>query len=153
MGLMKVVVTARDTNMEPSYQEYRQNLLQRNSKFAKPNWKITTFKSDKEEEDFSTWVKTNKVPFDKEDPYPDYDMRGFYSALQTGDERAKTAVNSKDKLLHFPDVWKTPYHESFSNESQYATENAPSWVGDDKVGWKLLGLDGIVYKDETIYKK
>ena len=60
-------------------------------------------------------------------------MRGFYKALQNGDEMAKTAVDPHDKQIHFPDYWKTPYHETFSNESQWATKGAPSWNDQDQL--------------------
>ena len=116
------------------YEERRQALLNRNLQWAKPDWKITTFKSDKEEEKFLDWVKQNEVPFDPADPFPDYDMRGFYQALSKGDERASTAVDPYDKQIHFPDYWKTPYHETFSNESQWAIPGAaPTWNQQDQL--------------------
>jgi hypothetical protein len=58
-------------------------------------------------------------------------MRGFFKALQGGDPMARSAVNEHDGRLHYPDKWKTPYHESFSNESQWANQNAPRWSDGD----------------------
>lgn len=58
-------------------------------------------------------------------PDNDYDMRGFWKAMIAGDPNAKRAAN-----LHFPDTWKTPYHHSFSRDSQYALPDAPAWRGD-----------------------
>lgn len=68
-------------------------------------------------------------------------MRGFYKAAQTG--KTSTGVGP-DGQIHFNDQFKTPYHTGFSNESQYATPNAPSWHGD-----VLTDKIGSVWKDET----
>lgn len=80
---------------------------------------------------FRGWLQQNKVPFDPEAKVTDYDMRGFFKALQGGDPAAQSAVNQYDNQLHYPDKWKTPYHESFSNESQWANERAPRWGDGD----------------------
>jgi hypothetical protein len=80
---------------------------------------------------FRSWLQQNKVPFDPEAKVSDYDMRGFFKALQGGDPAAQSAVNQYDNQLHYPDKWKTPYHESFSNESQWANANAPRWGDGD----------------------
>lgn len=64
----------------------------------------------------------------------DYDYRGFYKALKEGDPRATSTINPNDKELHFPDIWKTPMHMSFSAESQYANpETAPRWNEKDQL--------------------
>jgi len=110
------------------YAKYRENLLKRNSAYSDPDWqKKLTKLLPEQEQAFMNWVKENKVPFDPKDPYPDYDMQGFWQALQAKDPRATTAINKTDKERHWPDTWKTPYHESFSRESQWAKEGAPSW--------------------------
>ena len=94
---------------------------------------------------FQAWVKENNVPFDVAAPVSDYDMRGFYKALQAGDEKAKEALNPNDKQMHFPDYWKTPYHKSFSAESQWADpKKAPRWNEQDQ----LVMPDGRVVFDE-----
>lgn len=103
----------------------------------------TTTLDPKQEQAFQTWRKDNKVPFDAS-AKSDYDMRGFYQALTTGDPRATTAINPNDGRLHFPDTWKTPNHATFSNESIYATPAAPSWQGN-----KLVDRNGNVVADET----
>lgn len=96
-----------------------------------------------EEQAFRAWVQENNVPFDSS-PQADYDMRGFWKALMAKDPRAATAVNPNDKAMHYPDYWKTPYHESFSNESQWATDKAPSWNDKDQ----LVSPAGAVVFDE-----
>lgn len=101
--------------------------------------------SEAEETAFKTWVKDNKVPFNPEAKTSDYDMRGFWKALQSGDPKAKSAVNQNDDQIHYPDYWKTPYHESFSNESKWANpDTAPKWNDKDQ----LVAPDGKVIHDE-----
>jgi len=95
-----------------------------------------------DEAKFQKWVKANKVPFDP-GQNADYDMRGFWQALQSGDPRAATAINQADKQLHFPDTWKTPFHKTISNESIYAPPDAPHWIGN-----VLTRADGSVVADE-----
>lgn len=102
----------------------------------------TTLTPD-EEKRFQAWVSFNKVPW-KDSPIADYDMRGFWKGLQTGDPVAKTGINPFDQRLHFPDKWKTPFHDTFSNESIYAGPGAPKWVGD-----RLIDRNGKVLADET----
>lgn len=92
---------------------------------------------------FQQWVKQNGVPFDPS-PTADYDMRGFYQALQNGDSSARTGINQNDNRLHFTDQFKTPYHESFSAESQYASPDAPRWNELDQ----LVDSQGRVVYDE-----
>jgi hypothetical protein len=94
--------------------------------------------SPPEERGFQSWVKENRVPY-QDSPTADYDMRGFYKAKQSGDPIAAQAPNG-----HYPDKWKTPYHKTFSNESMYATPDAPHWEGS-----RLVGKDGRVVADES----
>lgn len=99
-----------------------------------------------QEQRFRKWVDDNNVPFDPTATGPqDYDMRGFWKGLQTGDPAAKSAVDPNDQRLHYPDYWKTPYHETFSNESQWADPaKAPSWNEKDQ----LVAPDGTVQFDD-----
>jgi hypothetical protein len=99
-----------------------------------------------EEIQFQNWVKTNRIPFDNS-PTSDYDMRGFYRAAISGDPNAQTARSPFDGLMHFPDTWKTPYHKTFSKESQYALPSAPAWSGD-----RLINKAGGVVADERTPK-
>jgi hypothetical protein len=98
--------------------------------------------SPAEESKFQTWVSQNKIPFDPS-PYADYDMRGYWKSQQGG-APAGTKTSDFDGRLHFPDTFKTPYHKTFSNESIYATKDAPGWQGD-----KLVDQQGRVLADET----
>lgn len=110
--------------------------------YAKPGPYQTTL-SPEQEQQFQGWVKQNKVPW-KDTPDADYDMRGYYKALQGGDPNAKQQLSGFDGKMHFPDTYKTPFHKTFSNESIYATPNAPRWQGD-----RLINSAGEVIADET----
>lgn len=93
-----------------------------------------------DEQKFQQWIVANKIPW-QDSPDADYDMRGYWKAQQSGDPSAKQAAN-----LHFPDTYKTPWHHSFSNESMYATPDAPKWYGN-----KLMGKDGkLVWDDDKM---
>lgn len=121
--------------------------LERNKAYVKEGThSYNTSLTPEEESVFRNWVVTNGVPFDPDGKTADYDMRGFWKALQTGDERAKSAVDPNDQKIHYPDYWKTPYHETFSNESQWATPAAPAWNAKDQ----LVAPDGKVLFDDKV---
>jgi hypothetical protein len=83
---------------------------------------------------YRQWVQQNNVPTDPNNTAPqDYDMRGFYQGLQQGNPKAQSAIDPNDSRLHFPDFWKTPLHQTFSNESQWAPGNAPQWTPNDQL--------------------
>jgi len=115
-----------------------------NQQYAKPG-NYTTQLVPAEEQKFQQWVKQNKVPW-TDTPIADYDMRGYFQALQQG--KVKQTLNKWDQRMHFPDTWKTPYDATFSNESKYALPNAPHWEKD-----KLVDAKGNVLVDETPAKK
>jgi hypothetical protein len=111
------------------------------SQYAKPDWQNNLTKlSPAEEKRFQAWAKQNRAPVTD-----DYDMRGFWKALEAKDPRAVTAINQTDGKLHFPDTWKTPLHKSFSGESIYANEDAPRWNDKDQ----LVDKNGSVVFDEN----
>lgn len=84
-----------------------------------------------QEQQFRQWLAQNQVPFDPNTQVSDYDMRGYWLALQQGDPVAQQAIDPNDQRMHFPDRWKTPYSATFSNESQWADPTkAPTWRGD-----------------------
>ena len=87
------------------YQKMREDLLKRNAAYAKPDWqKQMTQLPPEKEKAFMDWVKANKVSFNAQDKYPDYDMRGYYQSLQKGDA-PKAAMNTTTKSLHYPDTY------------------------------------------------
>jgi hypothetical protein len=71
---------------------------------------------------FQQWAQQNKVPVTS-----DYDMRGFYRGLQQQNPRAVSAINPNDQRMHYPDYWKMPTHQTFSQESKWALPVAPRW--------------------------
>jgi hypothetical protein len=87
-----------------------------------------------QEQFFRQWVTQNKVPFNPDNiSLQDYDMRGFYQGLQQQNPKAQAAVDPNDSRLHYPDYWKTPTHQTFSNESQWAPATAPQWNPNDQL--------------------
>lgn len=78
---------------------------------------------------YRQWVQQNNVPTQPDaQGLQDYDMRGFYQGLQQQNPKAVSGINPNDNQMHYPDYWKTPIHQSFSNESQWAPSNAPMWI-------------------------
>lgn len=117
----------------------------RNAPYVRPgNHQYNTQLSPLDEMAFRSWVQNNGVPFNVDAPASDYDMRGFYSALMRSDPRAMTAINQNDGQMHYPDYWKTPLHQSFSNESQWAVPMAPRWNDQDQ----LVAPSGRIMFDE-----
>lgn len=112
-------------------------------RYAVPASSYLTALSPAEEGPFQAWVKANRIPFDPS-PQADYDMRGFYKAQMAGDPHAETGMNRNDHKMHFTDYFKTPYHESFSAESKWATPQAPRWNDQDQ----LVLPNGSVVFDE-----
>jgi hypothetical protein len=108
--------------------------LQRNRAFLNPGATApyNTALPPQQEAQFRAWLTENQVPFNPNLPVSDYDMRGYWSALQAGDPHAKQEVDPNDNRPHFPDYWKTPLSPTFSSDSQWANpEVAPRWEGDN----------------------
>jgi hypothetical protein len=107
--------------------------LQRNQAFLNPAAPTVynTALAPPQEAAFRQWVTANQVPFNPALPVSDYDMRGFWQALQQGNPIAQGAIDPNDQKMHYPDYWKTPYAATFSAESQWADpRTAPQWTGD-----------------------
>lgn len=121
-----------------------QQMLQRNQQYARPG-PYSTMLMPSQESDFRNWLQAGNAPFNPNASGPqDYDMRGFYQALQQGDPGATSAINPNDQRMHYPDIWKTPYHQSFSAGSQWALPGAPTWNQQDQ----LVDRRGNVIFDE-----
>lgn len=106
----------------------------RNAPYVQPGGPPTnTALNPLDELQFRQWVGDNKVPFDPNAQNSDYDMRGFWRGMQQQHPKANSAVDPNDNRLHYPDYWKTPSHETFSGESQWATPVAPQWTPEDKL--------------------
>lgn len=99
-----------------------EDFFARNTQWAKPMADYRTTLDATNEQSFRNWLahpqNAQRIgQFDPNSPTEDYDMRGWW--MQNGGAMAPAD--------HFPDTFKTPYHESFSNESIYAGKNAPRW--------------------------
>lgn len=96
---------------------------------------------------FRSWLQENKVPFNADAQGPtDYDMRGYYQGLVNGNPMARPSeVNPNDNRPHFTDYYKTPQHQTFSADSQWAGSGAPQWVNDHQ----LADQSGRVLFDEA----
>jgi len=80
-------------------------------------------------------------------PQADYDMPGFFRGLVEGHPRAQQGINANDHEMHYDDFWKTPYHNSFSADSQWADQSkAPQWIN----GYQLVEPSGAeVFNEKT----
>ena len=87
-----------------------------------------------QEVQFQDWAKRNKVRLEP-GWNEDYDMRGLWKANPG-------AV--PDPWGHWPDTYKLPNHPTFSDQSVYATEDAPRWYGK-----RLIDSQGKVIADES----
>lgn len=116
----------------------------RNKQYAKdaPDGYITKL-SPEEQQQFNAWTQQSGVPYDPS-PTADYDMPGFWKKLVSG-QQLDMGVNDVDQRLHFTDEFKTPYYQSFSNESKYATPDAPRWID----AHRLADKSGRVLYDEN----
>lgn len=118
---------------QPSY-------FDRNAAWAKKQESYQTPLSEENEIRFNNWLALNKNrlgEFDPKNTKEDYDMRGWWLE--------NNGANAPDG--HFPDTHKTPYHETFSNESKYSTETAPKWVQSGSA-WMLIDREGNILKKE-----
>lgn len=108
--------------------------------------------SPQQEAEFQRYAKLR--PGYKFDPLPqgDYDERGQWLAQKKGlnpdgtwNQDGASLTEEKSDGPHGSDVWKTPYHRTFSNESKYAmTGREPHWQGS-----KLTTPTGAVLADES----
>src|SRR5579859_4059529 len=98
------------------------------AEYAKPGPYTTTL-APEEENKFQEWVHENHIPW-QDTTTADYDMRGYWKSKTEGNPDAHTAIDPVDKRPHYPDTWKTPYHKTFSNQSQYALPTAGHWEGE-----------------------
>lgn len=141
-------LSTSQTAEDPRITALKQNYA-KNQAYAQQAQSYQTQLPQTQEQGFQAWVKQNQIPFNPNQNLQDYDMRGFWLALQKQDPRAVSAIDPNDSKIHYPDYWKTPYHETFSNESQWATKGAPSWNNKDQ----LIDSSGKVLFDDRAKKK
>ncbi len=106
---------------------------------------LNTALQQPQEWQFRQWLQDNNVPFNPNAGVTDYDMRGFWQGMMQGHPMARSAIDPNDGLMHYNDYWKTPTHERFSDQSQWAKPGAPTWINDNQ----LAGQNGrILYDDQ-----
>lgn len=116
-----------------------------NAPYVQPNAAgFNTSLAPLDEMAFRSWLTQNNVPFNPDAGVTDYDMRGFWRGLQQQNPRAVSGINPNDNQLHYPDFWKTPLHQTFSGESQWANPVAPRWNEQDQ----LIAPSGRILFDE-----
>lgn len=101
---------------------------------------------------FLTWYRTStlegKSGIPHTDPTITYDYYSYFK------NTPKTKLSTPDQ--HFPDVYKYPNHETFSNESIYATEDNPGgvWFGETFFKPEVLKkLSQPITSDNTMYNR
>ena len=109
-----------------------------NARYAKTSGPYRTDLTPLQAYLFQAWLKENQQSpgvrsFSPTNPQSDYDMRGYWR---------ETNGAPVQGTGHFPDTWKTPYHQSFSGESVYATPQAGEWK-DTPGGGSALIRQGI----------
>lgn len=88
-----------------------------------------------DEAKFRQWLVDNKVPFNPNVVVSDYDMRGYWQAHERGQPMAAdTQMNANDGKPHYTDYYKTPFHQTFSQDSQWSEPNSPFWFNDHQLG-------------------
>lgn len=110
--------------------------------YAIPDWQQRMARLNPQQEAaFEAWARQNHAPVT-----PDYDMRAFWLHGAQGSQ-----VNANDGMMHFPDTYKTPLHQSFSGESIFANPKAhpPMWNELDQ----LVTPDGRVLFDERAARR
>jgi hypothetical protein len=121
--------------------------LKFNAPWTAPDWQSKVTKlSPADEAEFQKWAAANPKAVEGElDPATaDYDVRGHWLAAKKGEPEAVLVPNKWDGKLHGNDKFKLPSNGTFSNESMYATPDAPRWQGN-----KLVTKDGKIVTDET----
>lgn len=112
-------------------------MYERNARWAKMG-PYQTQLDPVQEMKFREWVAATHAPFDPSQPDQDYDMRGYWADIASKGQ-SETAINLNDNQTHYPDTYKTPMHQSFSNESKYALPSAPRWINDHQLADPATG--------------
>lgn len=120
----------RNTAFAPENMQSKQNIDDFKASINPEDY--TTKLNDSEQAEFNKWANNMKAQgiINPNDNFQDYDMQGYWKneVLNNTDLANGSAQN------HFTDKYKMPNHETFSNESQYATGDnaryAGRWDGD-----------------------
>lgn len=105
---------------------------------------FSTTLNKKREAEFQDWyskiAKILNLDSNPDNQEHGYDYRGYWL------ENRKKDIDYSSPEFHFPDTWKQPWHETFSNESQYA--NMKYGINPESVGhWEGETFVPGVYND------
>lgn len=80
-----------------------------------------------EQKNFDAWAKDMKTKglINANDNFQDYDMQGYWK----NEVLNNTNLANGNAQAHFTDKYKMPNHETFSNESMYATGDNAKYAG------------------------
>lgn len=96
----------------------------------------------KDDKAFQSWYRKNTLEGQGKIPYSDKQNYDYYSFYKNGDYK-DSSFNTEN---HFPDTYKRPTHETFSDESIYSIPENPGghWKGETFVpaGVKTFLQDG-----------
>lgn len=100
--------------------------LEQFKKAINPN-DYTTKLTTPEQQQFNKWVADMKLKgvINPNDNFNDYDMQGYWK----NEVLNNTNLANGSAGEHFTDKYKKPNHETFSNESMYATGNNAKYAG------------------------
>lgn len=104
--------------------------------------------SKKEEKEFNEWMAGSLLKGligvgDFLEISPDYDYRGFFA----------DGNRSGSKEEHFTDKYKTPYHETFSNESKYTIGDLAALAGQWMEGIDYGNLPSVLRNSDFSFLK
>ena len=87
----------------------------------------TTRLTPDEQKQFNTWANDMKIKglINPNDNFQDYDMQGYWK----NEVLNSTDLANGNAEAHFTDKYKMPNHETFSNESIYATGENAKYAG------------------------
>jgi hypothetical protein len=116
-----------------------------NAQYATAGPYFTPLSKDQENQ-YQSWLGgVSKMVGHELDPDDlTYDMRGYWKDIVNTGQWDSSAFTTG---AHFPDIYKTPYHPTFSRESRYALPTAPAWLNDTLMD-PLTGRPTIGYLNE-----
>lgn len=150
-GVLNAPVYGVTGPVQPQFSQPVNKYFERNKAYVLPGeHQYNTQLTPDQEQQFRAYIadRSDKQDlgrnFDPSQQNPDYDMRGWWLGMINGDPHAEMQVDPNDGLKHRNDYYKTPYHETFSSESQWAAPNAPTWNDKDQ----LVAPDGTIIFDD-----
>lgn len=110
-----------------------------------------------EEQGFANFAKqTQNLPslgYDLKGLYKEASDKNLVNDILQGKNTELAGMNPTTQSFHFTDKYKTPFYDSFSKESKYATQDAPQWLENpNNQGFQLVDKQGNILVDENQQK-